>query len=646
MRLRISPAVALQMGDYSPQVRAAISAALIAWLPPPDLTVSEWAERYAVLPPESSSEPGKWHAIPYQVAMMDACCHPRVERVSIIKSKRTGYTKCMGNLIGYHVHQDPCSILVVQPTLDDAEGWSKEELTPTVEQTEILSKLIAPPRAKDSGNTILRKRYPGGILHVVGANSARGFRRITVRLALFDEVDGYPPSAGNEGDPEKLAEGRTETAWNRKIIKGSTPTEAGISRIGRAWRESSQGHYVLSCPHCAGEHIRRFVVPEKPVVIRNEAFPVSHLDHATGEWVCPACQVRMDHGQHRALIEGGYWRGEHWEWRNGQGFTFLEGFSGHIGMHIWAGYSYSPNSTPDKLIAEYNAVKDDAEQLKTFVNTVLGEEWIEPGEQLDHDVLAARAEQYPAEVPPGAVVLTCGVDVQGDRLELEIVGWGEREESWSIDYQVLVGDPTQDDVWDDLAEVLKDGRWIGPGGRPHRVSAACIDSGYLPRRVYRFVRAQRSAFVWPTKGRAGAYPVIESKTIQARRAAKRKKEGAAPEMIGVDEAKAILYRRLRLSGEGPGVCHFPADRDLEWFKQLTGERCITRYPRGGAPTREWVRVYRAVEALDCRVLAHAALLLSKIPLVPRPVEEQRTADQPPPRPPRRSFGGSPQRIIR
>lgn len=632
--------------DYSPRVRSAIESALTAWLPPPDLTVSEWAERYAVLPPESSSEPGKWHAIPYQVAFMDACCHPAIERVSIIKSKRTGYTKCIGNVIGYHIHQDPCSILVVQPTLDDAEGWSKEELVPNIEQTAVLTDLVAPARSKDSSNTILRKRYPGGILHVVGANSARGFRRITVRLALFDEIDGYPTSAGNEGDPEKLAEGRTETAWNRKVVKGSTPTEAGISRIGRAFRESSPGHYVLTCPHCGGEHIRRFIPPEKPITIRGKAFPISHLDHETAEWVCPACQGRINHGMHRALIERGYWRGDAWEWRRETGFALLDGFSRHIGFHIWAGYSYSPNSTPSKLIAEYQEVKDDAERLKTFVNTVLGEEWIEPGEQLDHDALAARAEDYPCEVPPGVLVLTCGVDVQGDRLELEVVGWGEREESWSIDYQVLIGDPTQDEVWEELQDVLKDGRWLGPGGHPHRISATCIDSGYLPRRVYRFTRAQRSAYIWPTKGRAGAYPIIEAKTSRARRAAKRKKDGAAPELLGVDEGKAVLYRRLRLHGDGPGICHFPRDRDREWFKQLTGERCITRYPRGGAPVREWVRVYRAVEALDCRVMAHAALLLSELPLVARPTPTESKSQQPPPRAPRKALGGSPQRIIR
>lgn len=565
-----------------------------------------------MLPAESSSEPGKWTSIPYQIAIMDACCHPRISRITWKKSKRVGYTKSIGNVIGYRIHQDPCSILVVQPTLDDAEGWSKEEFAPTIEQTPVLAALVAPPRSRDSGNTILRKRYTGGILHVVGANSARGFRRITVELVVMDEIDAYPPSAGNEGDQEKLAEGRSETAWNRKIIKGSTPTEEGLSRIGRSWSESSQGHYLLACPHCGGEHIRRFAQPEKPIESRGEALPVSYLDQAAAMWVCPHCSARIDQSHHRRMIEGGYWRGEDWEWRAGLGFTFLPGFTGHVGFHIWAGYSYSPNSTPAHLIAEYLEAKDDTERAKTFTNTVLGEEWSEPGEQTDAAALMRRAEVYPAEVPPGVVALTCGVDVQGDRLELEVVGWGAGEESWSIDYQVLVGDPTQDDVWEELTEIWERGAWERADGSTLRLAGMCVDSGYLPRRVYRFVQNTRSERVWPIKGRNGAYPAIENKTIRDRHRARRKRSGAAPEMLGVDELKMILTRRLKIAAPGPGYCHFPDDRPEEWYRQLTGEKMIIRYPRGGQPVRIFHRTYHAVEALDCRGYAHAALMLSGI----------------------------------
>jgi phage terminase large subunit GpA-like protein len=610
-----------------------------ALLPPPELLISEWAERYGVLAAESSSEPGRWTAIPYQIAMMDACCHPEIERITVKKSARIGYTKIVGHLIGYHVHQDPCSILVVLPTIDDAEGWSKEELTPTVEQTDVLRELIAPMKARSTGNTILRKSYPGGIIHAVGANSARGFRRITVRIVIFDETDGYPPSAGSEGDQEKLGETRAATAWNRKIIKGSTPTDEDGSRIDRSWKESSQGHYVLTCPACGGEHIRRLLPPDKPIIIRGESMPVSALDMETAHWICPACSHQIPHRKHRSMIAAGWWKGEDWEWRHGTGFELLPTFRGHIGFHLWAGYGYSPHATPRKLIDEYLQVRDDPELHKTFVNTVLGETWSEPGEQLDADVLAARAEKYPAEVPDGVVWIDAGVDVQGDRLELEVVGWGAGEESWSLDYQVLIGDPAQDDVWRDLEDVWESGRWARADGTQIRLSAMAIDSGYLPRRVYRFCAKLKAEHVYPIKGRAGAYPVIEDRTLRVRRRAKRARGGAAPELVGVDEAKTILFRRLRgIIAPGPGFCHFPEGRPLEWYRQLTAAKLVTRYQRGGRVIREWLKSYIADEALDCRNYAYAALLLAGPDLrkprsAARPAAEQQQRQNA--RPPRR-----------
>lgn len=603
-----------------------------SWLPPPDLLISQWAETYGVLTAESSSEPGRWHAIPYQIAMMDACCHPKIERVTIKKSARIGYTKIIGHVIGYHIHQDPCSILVVQPTIDDAEGWSKEELTPAIEQTNVLRDLVATAKSRDSGNTILRKSYPGGMLHIVGANSARGFRRITVRLVLFDETDGYPPSAGTEGDQEKLGEKRSDTAWNRKIIKGSTPTEEGISRIGRSWNESSQGHYLVPCPECGEHHIRRFRRPSTAIVIRGRELPVALLDHETAKWVCPACQASIGHDRHRSIIEAGFWFGEDWEWHRETGFAFLPGFSGHIGMHIWAGYSYSPNATPEKIIAEYKACKNDKDQLKTFVNIVEGEEWTEPGEQLDHKILMSRAEIFSAEVPDEVTALTCGADVQGDRIELEIVGWAHGFESWSIDYQVIIGEPTQDDLWAELRDLWENERWTKADGSQLRLSAMCIDSGFLPKQVYKFVALCKSYHVYPVKGRAGAYPIIEQRTVRARRKAKRLKGGAAPEMIGVDEGKMILHRRLQVAAPGPGYCHFPDGRDEEWYRQITGERRITRYLRGGYAAHEWIKVHTAVEALDCRNYAYAALLLADINLTAQAKAKAATteAKAPPP----------------
>jgi len=576
---------------------------------------------------ESSAEPGRWRSYSYQIAMMDAFCQAEVERVTIMKSARIGYTKIIGHVVGYHIHQDPCSMLIVQPTIDDAEGYSKEEIQPTIDETDVLRGRVGDSKSRSSGNTIAKKKYPGGILHIIGANSPRGFRRITVRLVLFDEVDGYPPSAGQEGDQIKLGIKRTETFWNRKIGLGSTPTNKGVSRIGDSWDKADKGYFVLACPHCESEHIRLFREPDKPVVLRGEDVKISFLqwdsipvydehgeivghesDPKTAAWVCPDCGGLIDHSHHHSMVDGGHWMGETWEWRKETGFRFELGFTGNIGFRIWAGYSYSPNTTPPKLAREFLECKSDSELLKTFVNTVLGEEWEEKGEAANEHLLKMRAEVI-RDIPDKALILTAGADIQADRIELEVVAWSEDEESWSVDYLILPGETTQPEVWGDLAEAMK-GTYQHESGKQLRIESVCIDSGYLPRRVYDFVRKFGAGYVYPIKGQPGAgRPIVESITARARRLAKRKSKKIRPELIGTHEAKLLLMRRLKLNVVGPGFCHFPDDRPDEYFKQLTAEKLVARHKKG-AVYHEWVQVRSRNEALDCRVYAHAALLLA------------------------------------
>lgn len=546
---------------------------------------------------------------------MDAFVHPMVETVTAKKSARIGWTKIIGHVVGYHIHMDPCSQLIVQPTIEDAEGWSKEELTPMIEDTPVLLERVGDQKSRSTSNTITKKHYNGGISHVIGANSPRGFRRITVRIVLFDEVDGYPPTAGTEGDQIKLGIKRTDTFWNRKIGIGSTPTEKDFSRVDRSFSKSSKGYFVLECPHCGGEHIRLFRQPDDPVVIAGNEVPVSHLyweddDPSTAQWVCPENGCMIDHSHHRRMMDHGYWKGDHWTWRKNEGFVFTDGFSGHIGFSIWAGYSYSPNSTPVKLAAEFLSVKDDIEELKTFVNTVLGEVWEEAGEKVSDHILAQRRETFAAEVPADAWKLTCGVDIQGDRIELEVVGWSPTLQSWSVDYQILPGDTSQPDVWNELEHALRQ-RYLHQSGAELSIESVFVDSGYLTRSVVQFCH-KAGAHVVATKGVTGAgRPVVESATRRAERLRKRKrKDSFRPELIGVDEGKAIVHRQLKVSKPSdPGYCHFPHERDDEYFAQMTAEKLMTRY-RKGRPIKEWVQLRARNEVFDIRVLAYAALLYS------------------------------------
>lgn len=578
--------------------------------PPPRRTVSQWADEFGVLS-DGTAEPGKWRTLGYQRAIMDAFSRPEVEEISFIKSARLGWTEIVKHVIGFYIDQDPCSILAVQPAIEDAEGWSKESIAPFFDACEPLSLKVSPAKAKDSKSTITKKHYPGGILHIIGANSPRGFRRISTRVVLFDEIDGYPVTAGAEGDQLKLGRMRSETFWNRKVAYGSTPTDEGFSRIEEQAQKSSLGYCLLTCPHCGGEHIRRFREPEKPIKVAGDVLPVSIIqwddDYKRAAWICPdGCLI--ENKWNRQMINACRWVAPDWEWDQERGFTFFDSFDGHIGFSLWAGYSVSPNSTPVKLVKEFLDVKDHPEKLKTFVNTVLGETWKEPGETVDPESIEARAVEYPADVPEGALVLTAGIDVQADRLEFEVVGWDEGEQSWNVDYQILFGDPTQLEVWNDLADALKV-TYRHECGADMSIAGMCIDTGFLPSNVYAFVERFGYRHLYPVKGMDGpTRPIIEDRMKRAMRLRKRSKRGHNPEIVGVDEAKTLLYTRLKIQKPGPGYCHFPKSRDTEFFEQLTGEKQRTRYVKG-RPVREWVKTRPRNEAMDNRNYALAAVRL-------------------------------------
>ena len=266
--------------------------ALLAFKPPKKLTLSEWADENAFLSAESSAEGGRWRTLPYQKGMMDAITDPAVEQVTVMKSARVGYSKILNHVIGYHIHQDPAPIMLVQPTIEDAQGYSKEEIAPMLRDTPVLKGLVSEAKAKDGANTILQKQFPGGTLSLVGANSPRGFRRVSRRIVLFDEVDGYPPSAGSEGDQIKLGIRRTEYYWNRKIVSGSTPTVKDFSRIQRMYEQSNAQRFFVPCPHCG--HMQ---------YLRWAQIKWFDDDASTACYECEKCNEHIPHAKKRWMVE-------------------------------------------------------------------------------------------------------------------------------------------------------------------------------------------------------------------------------------------------------------------------------------------------------------------------------------------------------
>ncbi len=567
-----------------------------AFRPPKKLSLSQWADEYAYLSPESSAEPGRWHTIPYQKGIMDAITDPAIERVTVKKSARVGYTKILNHAIAYHIHQDPCPIMVVQPTEIDAEGFSKEEIAPMIRDTPVLQNLVADVKAKDGSNTILQKMFPGGTLSLVGANAPRGFRRVSRRVVLFDEIDGYPASAGTEGDPIKLGERRSEYYWNRKLIAGSTPLVEETSRVERRFEQSDQRRYFVPCPQCGEFQYLKWGGPDKPYGIK---WPEGEPELAY--YCCEANGCVIPHAKKRWMVERGEWR------------ATAPGDGRHAGFHIWAAYSYSPNASWGQLAAEFMVAKRDRNELKAFINLVLGETWRdEIQEKIEAAGLRKKAEAYEENVAPkGALVLTAGVDVQANRLECSVYAWGNEEEGWLVAHHVIFGDPERPEVWKQLDDVLKTPvRREGGGEMPILISA--VDSSDNTHPVYAYVRDRRRLGVIAVKGQSQrGKPAIGRPTKQdINFRGQVLKWGVDLYPVGTDTIKDTLYARFLLKEHGPKYLHFPLWAPVEFFEQITVERKSLRHDRRGFAIKEWTKPDgKRNEALDCAVYAYAALQL-------------------------------------
>jgi phage terminase large subunit GpA-like protein len=564
--------------------------------PPPKLTLTEWAERYAVLSRETSAQTGRFKAFGYQKGMMDSVTDPTVDEITVMKSARVGYTKMLDHAVGYFLHQDPCPILLVQPRVEDAEDYSKTEIAPMLRDTPVLAEIAGDAKAKDSNQTILKKTLRNGAsITMVGANSPAGFRRITARVILFDEIDGYPNGgAGSEGDQIALGKKRGETFWNRKVIKGSTPTIKGTSRVEKSWLESDQRRYHVPCPHCGEKQPLEWGGPDTPHGLKWSKDEAGQGLPDSVHYVCRANGCIIDEADKPEMIAAG-------EWIAGQTFK------GHAGFHIWAGYSLFPNAAWPKLVTEWLRVKGDPLARQTFINLVLGEPYEDRGDKaLSEARLVARSEVWSAEVPDGVAVVVAGIDTQDDRVEIEIVGWGRNEESWSIAHEVISGDPDTSMLWDEVDAYLKR-VWRRNDGLGFEVMAACIDSGgHHTQRVYDFAKARLGRRIWAVKGesaRSGA----RSPVWPTKRPSSKTKASFRPIIIGVNAAKDVIRSRLHLEAAGPGYMHFPTERDVNYFAQMVAERSVTKVVNGQR-FRVWeLPSGRANEALDMRVYAYAAL---------------------------------------
>ncbi len=563
-------------------------------MPIPKMTISEWADQYRFLSPISSAEPGRYRTnrTPYMRRIMDCLsAHEPYKKIVFMKGAQVGATESGTNFIGYCMHIAPAPIMIVQPTKAMAERLSKGRIDPLIENCPELTDRVSKSKSRDSKNTIMQKNFAGGVLLFAGANSASGLRSVPVRNLILDEVDAYPQDLDKEGSPIDLAIARTRTFPNKKIFIISTPTVSGLSVIEREFLETDQNYFNVPCPYCG---------TMQPLVFPQLSWEEGRPE--TAKYKCAHCEELIPERYKVQMFENG-------EWVPGEPAKIS---FDTIGFHINSLYSPLGWESWKDIASEFIKSKKNPTKLKVFVNTTLGEVWSEKGEAPPFKNLYNRREGYPInQVHDDVCFLTAGVDVQRDRLELEIVGWCSDKRSYSIDYRVIEGDTANKKVWDQLAAIV-DERWQTSTGAEYPLTLMAVDTGYRTTDVYDFCRRFPGGRVVPVKGQDSLkMSIAPPKTVDIKKNGK-KTGKIRLYSVGVSFLKSDLYGYLLLEKDSEGIpppnyCHFP-EYDEHYFRGLTAEELVITYPKG-YPREQWLKRYERNEPLDCRIYARAAAVI-------------------------------------
>lgn len=537
------------------------------------LTIDQWADGNRQLSPEASAEPGPWRTdrVPYMREVMREVTNPSVAEVVLMTSSQVAKTEIINNVAAYFMAGDPCPIMWLLPTIDLAKSFAKTRLKMMIRDTPALNKIF------QHNDEMLHLTFPGGHCLIVGANAPTMLSSTPVRLLLMDEVDRFPVSAGKEGDPVSLAKKRTTTFADRKIVLASTPTNLSESRIHPAYENSDKRRFYVPCPQCS-----TFQVLVWPQV----RWPDNRPDQAYYE--CPHCYAHIYADKKPKMLARGKWIAEN-------------PFNGVAGFHL--NELYSPWKTFGETASDFVLAKDNTEKLKVWINTALGEAWNDVGQDPALTGLDARVDTFKADLPAGVLALTAGVDVQDDRLCIEVVGWGHGEENWSIAWHTIQGDPAADETWQELTEYLTK-PWTHEYGVTMFIGGAAIDSGgHFTDEVYAYTRVMAHKRFVAVKG---------SSTYAKNLISKQQKHGRKSRLdkfyvIGTETAKDTIYARLRsVVTPGPGYSHFGLHNDADYFEQLTSEKKSHKFVNGFKRVF-YVKIRDGIrnEALDCRVYAFA-----------------------------------------
>jgi phage terminase large subunit GpA-like protein len=576
------------------------------WAPPPLLKVSEWAEQNIFLRKGTTARPGQLQIEPYQREIMDAMCDCEVAGVVCRKCTQIGWSLILNAVAGYFICCDPKPVMMIQPTHQNAKDYSKKRIAPLIEDCPALKDRIAQNVSRKGGNTTLLKEFPGGFFKLTGANSGAALRSDPVPVLLFDEIDAYPHDVDGEGDPIKIAEKRSGQWDDAKSFKGSTPGEPkGISRIDEEYDKGSQGLFHVPCPHCGFEQALWWRDPETQeyrLVYEVDALGLPKRDSI--RYVCKSCRGSILEQKHKnSMLRAGRWVHKYPE-------RLVKSY------HINA--LYSPwKLNWHTLATEWVEAQDKPEKLKTFINLNLGETWDEGGVTFDRNALVERKECYKPGasedeqqeivVPEAVAVLVASVDVQHNRLELQVTGFGAEEEQWLINHEQVMGDPGQPEVWRELDDwLLTAYPRVGGGEMLPVITLIDSGSGGHADSVYKFTELRQNTRrrVYACKG----FDFLSKPGLAVRGTTK--KQNVIVWNVATYAAKDRIISRLKKAQPGPGFMHFPMWTTEEYFDQLTAEKKITRVDRRTRRLRsEYVQTHPRNEALDLTVYAHAALYI-------------------------------------
>ena len=574
-----------------------VAKAMAGMLPPDDLTVTEWAERNRRLSAESAAEPGPWRTerTPYLREPMNAWTDPKVRHIVMVAASQVGKSEFLNNCIGYVIDQDPGSILFIHPTTIDAKEYSKLRIAPMIRDCPTLRAKVSDPKSRDSGNTILQKTYPGGILTMCGSTEAHALASKPIRYVLGDERDRWALSAGNEGDPWGLAMARQTTFYNAKSCEVSTPTVKNASAIEASYATGTMERWKSRCPHCGEYHeIRwadiRFDYDEK-LIAGNKTYKVRDI-----YYICPGCgcistELEMKNAPAR------------WEADNPDAYD--QGT-----RSFWLNAFVSKWASWESIILKYLEAIGNSRKMQVVYNTCFGELWEDRGDLQDEDSLMARREEYHAELPDGVLVLTAGVDTQDDRMEYEIIGHGHFGETWGIEKGLIMGRPDDDATWTKLDEMVFDRVLHFENGIGLKMSMAFVDEGgHFTQDVRLRCRERIGKKVFCIKGMPGPDKPYTAPPKQMKIVVKGRTIGKCWQyQLGVDAGKQIIMDNLAVQTPGSKYCHFPRRDDYgsAYFAGLLSERLV--YKQNKRQPWQWEKIpgHERNEVLDCRNYAMAA----------------------------------------